>query len=153
MVEFGRRVQLMRENILKMSQSELSEKIYTTQVLLSRLERGIGEDLRNIPEILIEARQVIDIAVIKPVCTEHRVYRRTCSRGHQMESNFPSHLKAKVQYGPNVESLTGYLHARQYFPFKRMKEFFTDVMGLPVSVGGIELHFKEAYSKGIPCHF
>ena len=42
MIEFGRRVQMIRENVLKMNQSELAEKINTTQVLLSRLERGIG---------------------------------------------------------------------------------------------------------------
>lgn len=109
-----------------------------------------GEDLRNIAETLIESRQVIDIPVIKPICIEHRVYRRICSCGHQMESNFPSHIKAKVQYGPNVESLTGYLHARQYFPFKRMKEFFTDVMGLPVSVGGIDYILKRLTGKALP---
>ena len=109
-----------------------------------------GEDLRNVAEILIETRQVIDIPIIKSVCTEHRVYQRTCSCGHQMESDFPFHLKAKVQYGPNVESLAGYLHARQYFPFKRMKEFFTDVMGLPVSVGGIDYILKRFTQKALP---
>lgn len=109
-----------------------------------------GRDLKNVPETLIETRQVIDIPIIKPICTEHCVYRRTCSCGYQMESDFPSHLKAKVQYGPNVESLIGYLHARQYFPFKRMKEFFTDVMGLPVSVGGIDYILKRLTGKALP---
>lgn len=109
-----------------------------------------GKDLRDVPEILIESRQVIDIPVIKPVYTEHRVYQRTCSCGHQMESSFPAHLKAKVQYGPNVESLTGYLHARQYFPFKRMQEFFTDVMCIPVSVGGIDYILKRLTAKALP---
>lgn len=109
-----------------------------------------GKDLRDVPEILIESRQVIDIPIIKPVCTEHRVYQRTCSCGHQMESSFPAHLKAKVQYGPNVESLTGYLHARQYFPFKRMQEFFTDVMCMPVSVGGIDYILKRLTAKALP---
>jgi transposase len=77
-----------------------------------------GKDLCGVPEELIESRQFIDIPVIKPVCIEHRVYRRTCSYGHCMESNSPSALTAKVQYGPNVESLTGYLYARQYLPYQ-----------------------------------
>lgn len=38
MIEFGKRVQAVRENILKMNQSELAEKINISQVLLSRLE-------------------------------------------------------------------------------------------------------------------
>lgn len=42
MKEFGKRVQAIREQVLEMSQSELAEKINTSQVLLSRLENGIG---------------------------------------------------------------------------------------------------------------
>ena len=109
-----------------------------------------GKDLFDVPETLIESRQFIDIPVIKPVCIEHRIYRKTCTCGHRMESNFPSGLTAKVQYGPNVESLTGYLHARQYLPYERMKEFFKDVMCLPVSVGGINNILKRLTKKAKP---
>ena len=42
MKEFGKRVQVIREQVLDMSQSELAEKINTSQVLLSRIENGIG---------------------------------------------------------------------------------------------------------------
>ena len=109
-----------------------------------------GKDLCDVPEALVETRQFIDIPAIKPVCIEHRVYRKTCICGYNTESNFPSNLTAKVQYGPNVESLTGYLHARQYLPYQRMKEFFTDVMGLPVSVGGINHILKRLTQKALP---
>ena len=111
-----------------------------------------GQDLTEVPEALIEARQVIDIPFIKPVCTEHRIYRKTCSCGHNMDSNFPSHLTAKVQYGAGVEALAGYLHARQYLPYQRMKEFFTDVTGLPLSVGGINNILKRLTQKALPCY-
>jgi transposase len=109
-----------------------------------------GQDLTQVPEALIETRQVIDIPVIKSVCTEHRIYRKTCSCGHNMDSDFPSHLRAKVQYGPGVEALAGYLHARQYLPYQRMKEFFTDVMGLGVSAGGINNILKRLTQKALP---
>ena len=46
--------------------------------------------------------------------------------------DFPKHVANRVQYGPNVESLVGYLHARQYLPDARTKQFLTDVMGLPI---------------------
>jgi transposase len=111
-----------------------------------------GEDLAGIPESLIETRKVIDIPIISPVCTAHRIYRKTCTCGHHMESAFPAHVAASVQYGANVESLAGYLHARQYLPYKRMKEFFTDVMGLPVSVGGINHILKRLVQKATPYH-
>jgi transposase len=67
-----------------------------------------GQDLTGVSEALIETRQVIDIPVIKSVCTEHRIYRKTCSCGHNMDSSFPSHLTAKVQYGAGVEALAGF---------------------------------------------
>ena len=109
-----------------------------------------GQDLTEVSETLIETRQVIDIPVIKPQCTEHRIYRKICKCGYNMDSDFPSHLTAKVQYGAGVESLAGYLHARQYLPYGRMKEFFTDVMGLPVSVGGLNHILKRLTQKAIP---
>ena len=109
-----------------------------------------GRDLTGVTEHLIETRQVIDIPVIEPLYTEHRIYRKTCPCGHSMESDFPGHIAAKVQYGPNVESLVGYLHARQYLPYKRMKEFFTDVMGVPVSVGGINNILNRLIQKASP---
>ncbi len=109
-----------------------------------------GQDLSDVPESIIDTRQVIDIPVIKPVCAEHRIYRKICSCGHCMDSTFPAHLTAKVQYGANVESLVGYLQARQYLPYQRMKEFFTDVMGLSVSVGGINNILNRLAQKAFP---
>src|SRR5665647_2748244 len=55
-----------------------------------------------------------------------------------------------VQYGPNVEALIGYLHSRQYIPYARMQEFLKDVMGLPVSTGGIHNILQCLAKKAIP---
>jgi transposase len=40
-----------------------------------------------------------------------------------------------VCYGENLTGLTAYLHSRQYLPFERMSELFSDIFGLPVSSG------------------
>ena len=109
-----------------------------------------GNDLSGVTEILIEGRKVIDIPIIQPVCIEHRIYRKVCSCGHCMESEFPAYVAASLQYGPNVESLVGYLHGRQYLPYKRMKELFTDVMNLPISVGGINSVLTRITQKALP---
>ena len=69
MIEFGRRVQMIRENVLKMNQSELAEKINTTQVLLSRLERGIGGNI-NVVFDLVNYLYSKNIAA-KEVFSEH----------------------------------------------------------------------------------
>jgi transposase len=109
-----------------------------------------GSDLSGVAQTLVESRKIIDIPVIQPVCIEHRIYRKVCNCGHCMESEFPTHVAASLQYGPNVESLIGYLHSRQYLPYKRMKEFFTDVMNLPISVGGINSVLARLTQKALP---
>ena len=52
MIEFGKRVQAVREKILDMNQSELAENINTSQVLLSRIERGIGGNINVVFDLI-----------------------------------------------------------------------------------------------------
>jgi transcriptional regulator with XRE-family HTH domain len=52
MQEFGKRVQAIREQVLNMSQSELAEKINTSQVLLSRIENGIGGSINVVFDLV-----------------------------------------------------------------------------------------------------
>jgi transposase len=87
---------------------------------------------------LKERRQVFDIPPILPVITEHRTFQATCNCGHCSLGQFPSHVKSRVQYGSNVETLVGYLSTRQFIPFERLQEFFADIMGLKLSQGSIQ---------------
>lgn len=109
-----------------------------------------GKDLSNIGSTMIESRQVIDIPVIRTTCVEHRIYQKKCSCGHCMQSKFPGHVAANIQYGPVAKSLMGYLHARHYMPYKRMKEFFTDAFNLPVSEGSIANILQRFVNKALP---
>lgn len=111
-----------------------------------------GLDLSNKPKLELEARQVIDIPVIKPSCTEHRSYAKTCNCGHQTVGHFPSTVVANVQYGPGVEALLGYMHARQYMPYARLKEFFNDVFNLPISTGGVNHVLSRMVRKAGPSY-
>ncbi len=52
MIEFGKRVQAVREKILDMNQSVLAEKINTSQVLMSRIERGIGGNINVVFDLI-----------------------------------------------------------------------------------------------------
>jgi transposase len=111
-----------------------------------------GCNLSNYAEQLVNTRQLIDIPTIVLKCTEHQVYKKQCSCGHTTISNFPKHVANPVQYGPNVESLVGYLHARQYLPYARTKEFLNDVMGLPISTGGINNILQRIAQKALPTY-
>jgi transposase len=110
-----------------------------------------GEDLSNIPSEFIGSRQVIDIPPIKPIFTEHQVYGKRCSCGHITESDYPVEAHSPVCYGSNIQSLTVYLHARQYIPFERMREFYNDIFGVSISSGSLVniVHSFANKAKGI----
>lgn len=52
LVEFGYRVEEVREKVLKMNQTELGEKIGCTQTMISRLERGAGGNINIIFDLI-----------------------------------------------------------------------------------------------------
>ena len=111
-----------------------------------------GYDLQDVAEELVGKRQVVDIPVIMPAYTEHRIYQRTCNCGHSTCSNYPQNVKASISYGANTESLVGYLYSRQYIPFERMREFFNDTFSLPISEGGIHKLLKRLANKATPAY-
>jgi transposase len=109
-----------------------------------------GKDIGIVPSEFVARRQEMDIPPIKPVVTEHRVYRKQCSCGHVTTSDFPDGITSSVGYGPNIESLTGYFHSRQYLPFLRMQEVFRDIFSVPISEGGIHYLLDRLSDKALP---
>lgn len=109
-----------------------------------------GLDLHAQQAELTSCRQIVDIPVIKPLYTEHRIFRKTCLCGYQTTGTFPSGVNAPISYGPQTTSLIAYLHTRQYVPLARISEFFTSVYGMAISQGtvcGILDRFTE---KALP---
>lgn len=111
-----------------------------------------GNDLTAIEDAFIEKRQVVDIPVAKPVCTEHRVYGKRCSCGHVTISPFPTGVKYPIQYGSGIEAMISYLHSRHYLPFNRIKELLHDIFGLSISEGGIHCLLKRFTKKAHPLY-
>jgi transposase len=111
-----------------------------------------GNNLCNDTQVLVSSRQLLDIPPIVLKCIEHQVYKNQCSCGHTTQGSFPQHVANPVQYGPNVETLVSYLHARQYLPYDRMREFLKDVMGLPISTGGIYNILQRMAKKAMPLY-
>lgn len=87
--------------------------------------------------VLKGRRQVLDIPPIRPHYTEHRSYQGTCSCGQTTTASFPAGVNSPISYGPNIESLVAYMHARQYIPYERACEYFKDVHSVNISQAGI----------------
>ena len=111
-----------------------------------------GNDLSVLPHEFAGRRQVFDIPKIKINVTEHQVFKKVCSCGHETTSKFPLEANAPVSYGQNIESLIGYFHSRQYLPFMRMKEMFNTVFHLPISEGGIHYLLNRLVKKSQPAY-
>lgn len=111
-----------------------------------------GEDLSNQPFEFFGKRQVIDIPSIKQIVTEHRVYKCLCTCGKTVESEFPDGVDCPVRYGKNIETLIGYLSARQYLPFKRLQEMMRDIFTVPISEGGLHYLLNRLASKGVDAY-
>ncbi|MBC8185400.1 IS66 family transposase zinc-finger binding domain-containing protein, partial [candidate division KSB1 bacterium] len=107
-----------------------------------------GLDISHLPFELSSKRQIIEIPQIKQVVTEHRAYSCTCSCGKVVEGDFPDGVDWPVSYGQNIESLVGYLSARQHLPFKRLQEVMHDIFGVPISEGGLHCLLNRLAKKG-----
>jgi transposase len=111
-----------------------------------------GKNITDIEPELITCRQIVDIPPIIPQYTEHRAYRVTCCCGHKTEASFPAGANAPISYGPNIEATIAYMHTRQYIPFERMSEYFTDVCNLPISQGAICDILERFAQKATPAY-
>ena len=111
-----------------------------------------GKDISQLPSELVGKRQVIDIPPIRPIVTEHRIYKRVCTCGHCNEGTFPDGVNAPVSYGTGVQSMVAYLNARHYVPVARSAEFFNHIFNIPISTGGICYLLKKAKQKALPVY-
>lgn len=75
---------------------------------------GLGLD--TVQSELLNRRQVIDIPVVNPIYTEHRISAKSYSCGHTTRANFP--------IGVNAHAQIAYLHTPQYMPVVRISEHF-----------------------------
>lgn len=97
-----------------------------------------GSDLCNIKPILHLRCQEIDLPIPTVQYIEHQAYRKKCQCGHVAQGQLPGYLKAPIQYGSGVEAVIGYLHARQYLPYQRLKETLSTCFNLDISQGSID---------------
>jgi transposase len=111
-----------------------------------------GNNLEHTVAAPLNRRQVIDIPAPAIICTEHQTFARICRCGHINQGEFPLNVNAHVQYGSHIEALTAYLNVRQYMPYNRIQEFYSQIMGLEISQGGIVGLLQRFTGKALPMY-
>jgi len=96
-----------------------------------------GKDLSEEQSAFLGKRQVIDLPIITPHVIEHQIYGKRCNCGHVTQGHYPGEAHSPVCYGSNIQALTAYFHARQYIPFERLAELYSDIFKLPISSGSL----------------
>ena len=94
--------------------------------------------LMEVVGVCIAKRQVFDSALPgwQLRVTEHRVEKKICPHcGATSRGQFPSHVRAPVQYGASARSLIAYLQNHQFIPLGRTVETLEHLFGFHVSKG------------------
>src|SRR5439155_20793238 len=108
------------------------------------------EDRREIPRGQYknaghEVRQVIDIIITKFVI-EYRAEILEYAHGRQFVAQFPAGVTRPVQYGQGVKVQAVYTSQQQLIPYDRIRDYFWDQCGIPISAGSIFRFNQEAYT-------
>ena len=93
-----------------------------------------------------ERRQVFDIEVHR-VVTEYQAEVLIDEFGHRYTANFPDTATARVQYGAAIKAHAIYLSQYQLLPYDRIREYFGDQFGLPLSAGSLVNFNRELDNK------
>jgi transposase len=93
-----------------------------------------------------EARQIIDIEISK-VVTEYRAEVLEDEDGNRFVAAFPAGVKSDVQYGNSVKAHSVYLSQFQLLPYDRIRDYFANQGGIPISAGSVFNFNKEAFDR------
>lgn len=98
-------------------------------------------DKKSLPQeqythIGFESRQVFDITIATHV-TEYRSEVLEDSKGNQYTATFPEGVNNPTQYGKAVKAHSVYMSQFQLIPLDRVRAYFNDQMGLPISKGSV----------------
>jgi len=109
----------------------------------------IEVDRRTIPRgayrsVGFEFRQVIEIEISK-VVTEYRAEIVEDAEGHQFIAEFPAGITRPVQYGHLVKAQSVYMSQQQLVPYDRIRDYFADQCGIPISAGSVFNFNREAF--------
>ena len=97
-------------------------------------------------EVGYEKRQIVDIE-FKRVVTEYQAQILENEFGKRFIAPFPDGVNSRVQYGNGVKAHAVYLSQYQLLPYERIREYFTEQLGIPLSSDSLYNFINSTYSK------
>lgn len=92
-----------------------------------------------------ESRQVFDIKISR-VVTEYHAEVLEDEQGNRYVATFPNGINTDVSYGASVKSDAVYHSQFQLLPYKRIKDYFSEKVDMPLSAGSLFNFNREAYT-------
>jgi len=113
--------------------------------------KPIKLDRRTLPkgryhEQGFETRQVFDIDISR-VVTEYQAQVLVDDQGKRFVAPFPEGVGKAVQYGNQLKAHAVYLSQYQLLPYKRIAEYFSDQLQIPLSEGSLYNFNATAFSR------
>lgn len=102
----------------------------------------IKVDQRSLPkgstykEVGFDKRQVFNIDISRFV-TEYQAQILEDENGNRYVAEFPENVNSAVQYGNTLKAHAVYMSQYQLLPYKRIEEYFTDQLQIPISQGSL----------------
>lgn len=93
-----------------------------------------------------QARQVVDIEISRHVI-EYRAEILIDAQGQRFVAAFPPGVTRPVQYGSSVKAQAVYLSQQQLIPYERIRDYFTDQCGIPLSAGSLVNFNRDAFER------
>jgi transposase len=109
------------------------------------------QSLAGVAGVVVERRQVRDLAPPRLAVTEHQALAVRCPACQAITRGaFPGAVRAPAQCGPRLRALAVYLHAYQLVPEERTHEALADEFGCPVSDGTVAAWGAQAATTLAP---
>ena len=105
-------------------------------------------DRRTLPND--RKRQVFDIDISR-IVTEYQAEVLEDSKGNRFVATFPEGVTKAVQYGNKLKAHAVYMSQYQLIPYKRIEEYFSEQLHIPLSSGSL-CNFNHEAFEGLANH-
>jgi len=109
---------------------------------------GCGADLATAPQERVGTSQVVELPPVQPVVLEAWRYAATCPHcGATTAAAYPAGFEPTRVFGPHLEVLWTYLHARHHVSYARLEAIGRDWWHLAVSQGALANALRRAAQR------